>query len=554
MGQSHSSPQPGTGESGDKGAEKKDYYELLEVKQNASPEEIKKAYRRKALELHPDRNYGNVEAATNLFAEIQAAYEVLSDPQERSWYDSHRDAFLGGERAAETTDFSYNARMTTSADILKLFSKFSPRMEFTDSPSGFYGGLRDTFAQIAQEEEMACRWENADILEYPSFGSRDDDFQVVRQFYAVWGSFSTNKSFSWKDTYRYSEAPDRRVRRLMEKENKRLREAAIREFNDAVRSLVNFVKKRDPRYKAYKDSQTQDRESLRQSAAAQATRSRAANRAKLGSHVVQDWARSEEPHYDDVDNNDDDVLENSEEGEVEHFECIVCRKTFKSQNQFQAHERSKKHIKAVKQLRWEMRLQDEELDLQDEPICGANHTQLSEDSPQDDSPVVASTSIQPELTLGLQSQDDESNANIVNNNGLPNHGPSTTGRGNDFRPDDTQASRLEEESTGPEDDQDYAPREVLHQRLDRRNSPSSQGEEAADAIVDELSRGLSASKVTTESPSTAKVKVGKAKQKRAKKAQLAEMNSESTACSICNASFPSRNKLFSHIKQTHGRR
>src|SRR5271155_4488774 len=91
---------------------KTDYYELLGVDRQASEDEIKKAYRRKALELHPDRNYGNVESATKLFAEIQSAYEVLSDPQERAWYDSHRDVLLRGEGGLQ--EFSYNIRMTTA--------------------------------------------------------------------------------------------------------------------------------------------------------------------------------------------------------------------------------------------------------------------------------------------------------------------------------------------------------------------------------------------------------------------------------------------------------
>lgn len=43
---------------------------------------LKKAYKKKALELHPDRNFQNEEKATKLFAEVQAAYEILSDPQE----------------------------------------------------------------------------------------------------------------------------------------------------------------------------------------------------------------------------------------------------------------------------------------------------------------------------------------------------------------------------------------------------------------------------------------------------------------------------------------
>lgn len=47
--------------------------------------------------------------------------------------------------------------------------------------------------------------------------------------------FSTAKSFSWRDQWKYSDAPDRRVKRAMEKENKRARDAGRREFNDTVR-------------------------------------------------------------------------------------------------------------------------------------------------------------------------------------------------------------------------------------------------------------------------------------------------------------------------------
>ena len=61
------------------------YYELLEVDHTVSGEEIKKAYRRKALEWHPDKNQYRVEEATKKFALIQEAYEVLSDPHERTW-------------------------------------------------------------------------------------------------------------------------------------------------------------------------------------------------------------------------------------------------------------------------------------------------------------------------------------------------------------------------------------------------------------------------------------------------------------------------------------
>jgi len=56
----------------------------------------------------------------------------------------------------------------------------------------------------------------------------------VKQFYNAWLTFSSQKSFSWCDKYRLSEAPDRRVRRAMEKENKKFRDAARKEFNDTV--------------------------------------------------------------------------------------------------------------------------------------------------------------------------------------------------------------------------------------------------------------------------------------------------------------------------------
>jgi molecular chaperone DnaJ len=68
-----------------------DYYTILGIAQNASAEEIKKAYRKKAMEFHPDRNKGSKEAEEK-FKKVSRAYEVLSDEQKRKLYDAHGEA------------------------------------------------------------------------------------------------------------------------------------------------------------------------------------------------------------------------------------------------------------------------------------------------------------------------------------------------------------------------------------------------------------------------------------------------------------------------------
>ena len=74
---------------------KRDYYEILDVSKNASKEEIKKAYRKKAIQYHPDKNPGNKEAE-EMFKEAAEAYEVLSDEQKKSRYDQFGHAGMGG--------------------------------------------------------------------------------------------------------------------------------------------------------------------------------------------------------------------------------------------------------------------------------------------------------------------------------------------------------------------------------------------------------------------------------------------------------------------------
>jgi DnaJ-class molecular chaperone len=83
-------------------AGKSDYYDILAVDKAATAEEIKKSYRRQALEWHPDKHKDNKEAAEKRFKEINEAYQVLADPEKRRAYDQfgHQAFAPGGGRGA----------------------------------------------------------------------------------------------------------------------------------------------------------------------------------------------------------------------------------------------------------------------------------------------------------------------------------------------------------------------------------------------------------------------------------------------------------------------
>ena len=75
---------------------KRDYYEVLGVSKSASPEDIKRAYRRMAIKYHPDKNPDNKAEAEAKFKECAEAYEVLSDPEKRQRYDQFGHEGLRG--------------------------------------------------------------------------------------------------------------------------------------------------------------------------------------------------------------------------------------------------------------------------------------------------------------------------------------------------------------------------------------------------------------------------------------------------------------------------
>lgn len=314
------------------------YYALLGVTPEVAPDDLRRAYRRLALLHHPDKNVGKEEAATQAFALIQHAYQVLSDPQERAWYDRHRAQM---ERAAAAGSGKGSGASVNAEQLMRFFS---PAVfdGFTDSPKGFFAVYRTVFEHL----EML---EDGQDYAATNFGSMNTPFEPsLHAFYDKWLAFSTRRAdFAVPhDVYfeHYNAELNRRDRRYLEKERERQRETAKREYNDVVRNLTAFVRKRDPRYKTYLQAKR-----AQGKLDARAKQEQAKQQKQQAVYVEQDWTKldsDEEALLERLERLEVSASDESEDGsdEEEELFCAACKKTFKSHRQWKNHEQSKKHI------------------------------------------------------------------------------------------------------------------------------------------------------------------------------------------------------------------
>ncbi|XP_049877394.1 dnaJ homolog subfamily C member 2 [Pectinophora gossypiella] len=197
-----------------------DHYAVLGMKtlrNKATDDDIKRAYRQKVLKHHPDKRKAlgeEIRSDDDYFTCITKAYEILGTPVKRRSYDS--------------IDPLVDDNVPTPAEIKK---------------EGFF----KAFAKIF---EINARW--SEKKNVPLLGDENSPREQVERFYAFWYEFESWREFSYLDEEEKERGADREERRWIEKQNKAARAKLKKEEMARIRSLVDLAYANDPRIQRFK--------------------------------------------------------------------------------------------------------------------------------------------------------------------------------------------------------------------------------------------------------------------------------------------------------------
>ncbi|XP_044744563.1 dnaJ homolog subfamily C member 21 [Coccinella septempunctata] len=525
------------------------HYEVLNISKEADDAEIKSSYKKLALRWHPDKNLEDVENAKEQFQLVQQAYEVLSDRQERAWYDRHREQILHGANS----DFA-----DKNLDVFQYFTTACFK-GYGDDENGFYTVYRKVFDQIAKED-MDYFENKEDFVNIPSFGSSDSDYDtVVNPFYAHWMSYSTKKSYVWLDPYSINDVRDRRYLKAVEKENKKVRAKAKKERNEEIRNLVAFVRKRDKRVQAWNKLNAAKIETNRKKLEDLRRQKLLENRKMNESQVQAEWTKFENmsSQLHEIEKNLNQEFGNSDISDDEYNDlyCPACNKLFRTVKSFQNHESSKRHKENVAVLRAQLLAEDgDENSSETDKNCLENNLE----------------EIDSELSSGKRLTNQSEEDSDVYEEEIDLEIP---------RRKKTQKTKYSasQHYMSPDTDSEDVPTSNLHKRPNKvKKNKNVLKIESTD---DELKMSTLPASSSSEDFSSSKKGKKKNKKNKAKKAQPAEnvdvapvLEDEKSlakeniskdipskekaskfVCSTCSKNYPSKNKLFRHLQaEDHG--
>ncbi|XP_041979934.1 dnaJ homolog subfamily C member 21 [Aricia agestis] len=569
------------------------HYEVLCIERDANPSEIKKAYRKLALQWHPDKNLDNLQEAKEQFQLVQNAYEVLSDPQERAWYDNHREQLLRG------------AGSSYDDDSLDVFPYFSPSCYkgFGDDPEGFYGVYAEVFSKLASEEADFLD-DPEEINSIPKFGTSTSPYEEVNEFYAYWMGFSTNKSYVWLDQHQISQGDNRRIIKLMEKENNKIRQKARKERNEEIRRLVSFVKRKDKRVIEHAKL-LQEKAEEKKIKAEQLRRERIIQRQKEIEEAKRKEGETSFLQSEDYQkklseiesllaeefgfSSDDDTISeggmessNEESSKTEEVSdkpksatkpkqalknlfCSACSKLFKNINSFENHENSKKHKENVAKmtLEYNIDISDAEEDDDDEsPINEDSKTNGECERVDNSTSDIEDNDIRETLSDDSDKVQPLPKSHKKKKNKKKSFIPMPESEGNDSH-DEMSFNEIE----GPSRCRKAKKFNMLKSQIQAKKEATlklgSQSQTSTENLY-EVSSTTPTDDVIVESgfpkdrPALPKVqrnlkskKVVDRKSVRPKASETEDSSSTiNLKCVVCKTDFPSKNKLFEHLKKT----
>ncbi len=332
-----------------------------------------------------------------------------------------------------------------------------------------------------------------------------------QEFYAFFSAYSTPRSYSWLDKYDTRQGENRRVVRAMDKENKKIRDAARKERNDLVKELVKFVRKRDKRIQDF-NRRLEEKTAENARKTEEMRLKHLEERARMLEELKDGDAPSafDTDHIENQLQNLDDAYDSEEEAEENY--CVACNKQLRNAKAYSSHLKQKKHLDNVRALKEAMAEEGVDQATVDFKALGI----------EDDS----------------EEKDDDDEQDLCNlNNGVDK---------GEVRNEDAVVASDSEGDSSSRTGKKKKNKKGRNNKVDKANIEDKEnGEEVA--VTQPVGAKAKKSRRANKKGNKAKTKVDSDDDGSDDEEVATDKDRK---CAVCNNEFNSKNKLFAHLKST----